>query len=1176
MSKRTRCNLEQLEAREVPSAMDLIAVGGQPTGVARLYNADGTLRFQVRPFTTPLPVSVQVAVGDVTGDGTPDLITAVGLRSGARVKVFDGTDGSKVAGLAAFPAAFRDRVSVTSADFNGDGRTDIAIAAGLRPRVKIIDGQTLSVLESFSVPPWSQGGVRLTTGDVNGDGAPELIVAHAVGAPRVIIYDGSQVLQSEGSPTRLVPDFFPFARTLRTGVQVAAADVQNDGFADLIFGGGGDGRQVRVWDGKEFAASDGAERVTLLASTLSGKVAGGGVRVGSTDVNGDDQADVLAANGIRQAGSVRAYVSSDFSAEPTVVVSLPGFSTGSVAANHEAAVSISSPRILLSPGKLAALRQQAEANSPQWQAFKSRLDQGLTRILNLGSYQGSSLSSIADYALGYQVLKESDPATAANYADKAIAMMKSALRDYQKGGWEARQFLARGDGTTTTFTLPHSDVLPSSLRVYLGNIGTQAVVRGNTPSDVVGYYALYLKVSNTSDGPASHIQGVDWQRNGNLRNNELDWSLPGSEPAAGSTYYVTYTSGLGAAGTGYTQNGNTITLNSAPATNKAVLVEYIYGTHSANGSTLAYQQTSGGDGGFNSIMVDSSYTSRYLGKYVSIGYDWLHDYVGFTPALKAEAADMLVRWSDFVRDHGYAANSPASNYGTGGYVSRMFSALALSGRDDNGDGLVGEMDLYRQTFVLPALQNTYASLKGGFWSEGWSYGDLAAQNLLLAGLAFEQAGLGSASAERTWANEVTRHLIAAQPTPSTVYDGGDWFTHPTPLPGNDLFAILAVASTDATARAYDNYIIQTRPASNSNSFVDLLYRDPSATGSFWSDAPLHHRVEGTGLVTARADWNYDSTWVSFQLGNLLWADHQSYTPGQLQIQRGADGLLINAPVKGNYQPGAPKSQFGNIVAIDDNGEGAQNYRYSMGYWYGTPGVVTTAYEATNGYVYVAGDYHAAYSKNTNPGAGGSASELTRQVVYLRPDFIVVHDRATTIKDTYLKQVQWHFLTAPTVNGNSWVESVGSSKLFGQTFSTQTLTTTLQPVTVGNATVSQVATRNTNPTATVRYVTALQTAPSSTASMVASQMVVSTDGRMEGVQMGNQLVLFGTNGPVDPATPIAYSAAGGSGTVEHLLTDLQAGRSYQLRVNGALVGSFQASSQGTLSFSTAGGATIQLS
>ena len=200
--------------------------------------------------------------------------------------------------------------------------------------------------------------------------------------------------------------------------------------------------------------------------------------------------------------------------------------------------------------------------------------------------------------------------------------------------------------------------------------------------------------------------------------------------------------------------------------------------------------------------------------------------------------------------------------------------------------------------------------------------------------------------------------------------------------------------------------------------------------------------------------------------------------------------------------------------------------------------------------------------------------MTRQVVYLRPDLIVVHDRVTTTKDTYLKQLQWHFLNTPTVNGNSWVESVGSSKLFGQTFSTQALTTTVQAVTVGNATVSQVATKNANPTTKVRYITALQTAPSSTTAMVDSQQVVSADGRMEGVQMGNQVVLFGTDGAVDPANPINYSVAG-SGTVDHLLTDMQPGRTYQLKVNGVAVGPVHASSQGTLSFSTPGGATINL-
>src|SRR5262249_15203089 len=78
--------------------------------------------------------------------------------------------------------------------------------------------------------------------------------------------------------------------------------------------------------------------------------------------------------------------------------------------------------LLLPDADLAALRQKAAANTSQWQAFKTRLDQNLPVIVSLSSYQGSDLSWIADYSLGYEVLKTTDPVTAAKYADKAIAL----------------------------------------------------------------------------------------------------------------------------------------------------------------------------------------------------------------------------------------------------------------------------------------------------------------------------------------------------------------------------------------------------------------------------------------------------------------------------------------------------------------------------------------------------------------------------------------------------------------------------------------------------------------------------------------------------------------------------------------------------------------------------------
>jgi hypothetical protein len=245
----------------------------------------------------------------------------------------------------------------------------------------------------------------------------------------------------------------------------------------------------------------------------------------------------------------------------------------------------------------------------------------------------------------------------------------------------------------------------------------------------------------------------------------------------------------------------------------------------------------------------------------------------------------------------------------------------------------------------------------------------------------------------------------------------------------------------------------------------------------------------------------------------------------------------------------------------------------MGFWYGTPGVQMTNYEATASYVYAGGDYRAAYSTNTNPGGGGPATELTRQVVYLRPDEVIVHDRVGTLQASYAKILQWTTLNAPTVTGNSWVATAGSSKLFGATFSSQPLTTVATTGNDNGTTINEIHTQNANAALNVSYTTALETAASTTGSMVATTSVATTDGRMEGVQMGNQVVLFGTNGPVlgTLVTPLSYSITA-SGATTHLLVDLTPGQTYQVQVNGSVLTSVTASAQGTITFTTTGSGT----
>src|SRR5262249_42958931 len=160
----------------------------------------------------------------------------------------------------------------------------------------------------------------------------------------------------------------------------------------------------------------------------------------------------------------------------------------------------------------------------------------------------------------------------------------------------AEQFLTMGNGSATTFTLQNSNIVSSSVKVFVVNTSSQSVVHGQqNGQDPVGYYDYFISVSNTSGGPANYTQGVDWRHTGQYTNNLIDWSLgSANQPAVGSTYFVTYANMLGVAGNpaSFTLSGNQITLTKAPTSNQAVFVEYVYGTHSADGSTLAYQQTS--------------------------------------------------------------------------------------------------------------------------------------------------------------------------------------------------------------------------------------------------------------------------------------------------------------------------------------------------------------------------------------------------------------------------------------------------------------------------------------------------------------------------------------------------------------------------------------------------------
>ncbi len=752
--------------------------------------------------------------------------------------------------------------------------------------------------------------------------------------------------------------------------------------------------------------------------------------------------------------------------------------------------------------------------SPDWPTLKTSLDNNLYQLSGPGSYQGSQLEWIADYGLGYQALLASDPVTANKYAGKALAIMLSALRDYQKGGNVCQQFVARGDGVTTVYTLPNSDIIPNTFLAFAVPTWTVPIVRSNyidndtygkgILQDLVWYYSKFIKVSDTNDGPANYVEGVDWKHTGDIANGLIDWSPSvnsGHLPALNATYYVTHSNQSNGYRyiNGFHLNGGVLTIPQPLLAGESLYVQYIYGTD--------FRQTSSGDGGFDSILVDTTYTSRYLGKFVAQGLYWLQGYAGLTPAIQAEAIAMLLRWSDFVRDKGYLVNCIESNYGAGGYVSRVYTAAALQGLSDQASRLLTEVTNYRATNVVPKL-SAGGGLAGGWWVEGLNYGAMSIENILLAADVFENIFNIPATTEHNWANQLTECLISAAPTPNLLYDSGDWYAYPTPFPKKP-FELISYF-TDSVHTGYANYVLQNY--SNASYWIDhetLLFKNTTVPPVNPNVLPSRYLAVGAGLSLV----NTPQIWTSLECANLMNCDHQLAAPGHIQIKRGSDDLLIFANAPSQNHDNHTRSPYANVVIVDDNGEGMQTYRFEMGYWYGPSGVAIKNYEAGSGYTYEFADYTNAFNSASHP-AYGPATLLTRQKI-TKDNLVAVYDKASTVKPTYLKRLQWHTLPSVNVSGNNFVVTRPLSKLFGNIFSKS-------PITVGSTgvysnTATQIFATNTSPANNVNYVSTFEVVPSASGTASKTTYLSVSDGVSEAAQIGKNVFVFANQ----VASPLSY-------------------------------------------------------
>jgi hypothetical protein len=155
---------------------DLAFTGGSGFVYVFLGNGDGTFQ-PLRRFTSGGAESYSIAVGDVNGDGKPDLIVTnvfTGQRKGNVSVLLGNGDGT-------FQPPIKIRGGPTPAqsalaDFNGDGKLDMAVANTRRVNVLLGNGDGTFTRGAVLRAPLPYGIVWIATADFNSDRKTDIAI----------------------------------------------------------------------------------------------------------------------------------------------------------------------------------------------------------------------------------------------------------------------------------------------------------------------------------------------------------------------------------------------------------------------------------------------------------------------------------------------------------------------------------------------------------------------------------------------------------------------------------------------------------------------------------------------------------------------------------------------------------------------------------------------------------------------------------------------------------------------------------------------------------------------------------------------------------------------------------------------------------------------------------------